>query len=623
MTKFEEIIDNPKIFKIILDEFFRDWPGSYDVMPVENPHSRLFKSDADFTSFCHAVRSKELGMMRCLQCDVEHANKAAKKGEPLYYTCHAGLMDIAVPIIVNGQLIATIFCGQSRWWDEKKEEEACQLTISAERELGFEIGELFALREITSQITARQVEDVENKLWEVAKYVSVLGSRKIEAERSKHELALRLRESIAIQDILHGFSEIVDDLGQFWGKLDEALEKIRLTIEADHGILLVCEQALEKGKSRGIIQSIANLPPSFKSRIYPVCDGNIREVIIDMQAKIVDMPSKPEHGSLYADILNLFAGNDPLDKIALVPLQLEPQYPAVMMFFLSNFHDVSQSRDIQQELGLLVQAGVQIVTAYQNCLLNKDRKWYAEVQGQWLENVSHQLLAPLNGIIGQGQNLLLHFYHWQEVDPARIDRTLETLIELSNWTSRLAKNFAWIARGDDYIKMLNLQVENDLPGKLISYARNVQGMAKARGVFRVHVDRERIGLLNGIVQIDRDFFKQAVTNLLDNAVKYANPRTEVLIRSSFAGNYGRIHITNYGIQVKESEVEKIFERGYRSEAAKNKYAVGTGIGLTIARKIIRLHNGNLKVDPSTETPQGWKTIFTISLPLLRERSRNE
>ena len=84
-TKFEEIIGNPRIFKIILDEFFHDWSGHYDIMPAETPSDRLFMNNVRITKFCQKVRSKKEGFDLCMNCDVKFADKLRKEGKPKYY----------------------------------------------------------------------------------------------------------------------------------------------------------------------------------------------------------------------------------------------------------------------------------------------------------------------------------------------------------------------------------------------------------------------------------------------------------------------------------------------------------------------------------------------------------
>lgn len=67
---------------------------------------------SNFTEFCDCTRKKELGGKRCQNCDVLWGKIAAEKREPVIYNCHTGLKDFAVPIIVNGKHIASIYGGQ-------------------------------------------------------------------------------------------------------------------------------------------------------------------------------------------------------------------------------------------------------------------------------------------------------------------------------------------------------------------------------------------------------------------------------------------------------------------------------------------------------------------------------
>ena len=77
------------------------------------------------------------------------------------------------------------------------------------------------------------------------------------------------------------------------------------------------------------------------------------------------------------------------------------------------------------------------------------------------------------------------------------------------------------------------------------------------------------------------------------------------------------------ILICENETELIFQRYYRSQSATQIYVVGSGIGLGIAREILRLHGGEIIASPSIETPLGWKTTITIILPIDMEKKTYE
>jgi len=200
-----------------------------------------------------------------------------------------------------------------------------------------------------------------------------------------------------------------------------------------------------------------------------------------------------------------------------------------------------------------------------------------------------------------------------------MENTLETVLWMSVWVSRLARNFQLINRLDDRKSPMTYVVLENVVRVLIGSARNVQGLAKQRGLRRVHVDQASVSLLNGRICVSNVLFTQVIGNLLDNAVKYSDKGTEVLIVGRLSDNYGEIHIINRGIPICKEEVKKIFKREYRTEAAKAKYAVGTGIGLTIAQDLIEQQGGLLTTAPSIpiEEPgySGYETTFKVLLPL--------
>lgn len=615
ITKFEQIIGNTRIFKMILDEVMHDWSGSYDIMPVENTEDRQIKDHKKFAEFCQKVRSTDDGLRRCMTCDLEFSKAAGKQGKPMHYLCHAGLMDIAVPIIVEGELIATIFCGQHRTKDKNIEEKALKRTQKTEVELGYKRGELLSLRKKTPALSYDVVQDVQEKLLEVATYVSSLGSSKLDAEKAKKDLAYRLFETEAIQKILLELSGTLYDVKDFWEKLDSVLDKICEIVGASFALFATCEQDISHGSVVGKIKASSEIPRRIGSLGFLSCNPSISNAITDMRPVVIDLNVEQAFVD-YLDkieLQHLEDGN--IDRVAIIPLRLDPENLGAMILFISKTYDVNKSLELQDELALLAQTATQIGVVYGKCVLYEKQKELTEIRSEWLENVSHQIVAPINGILGQAENLSRYYKTWQKNAPHKIDNTVVTLAELADWANRMARNFAWVANAKNHPLVLNLRLENDLPGRLIGYARNVQGAAKARGIYRVHVDSESVKELNNRVAIDNKIFKQAVTNLLDNAVKYSNFKTEVLLDSNITKTHGYINITNFGIPLTKDEVEKIFDRYYRTDVAKERYVIGSGIGLEIAREIMHLHGGDLIAKPSIQTAAGWKTTFVISLPL--------
>lgn len=614
-TKFEQIIGNTRIFKMILDEVMHDWPGSYDIMPAENTEDRQIKDHEKFAEFCQKVRSTDDGLRRCMKCDLDFSKAAGKQGKPMHYLCHAGLMDIAVPIIVEGELIATIFCGQHRTKDKNIEEKALQRTQKTEVELGYKRGELLNLRKKTPALSYDVVQGVQEKLLEVATYVSSLGSSKLDAEKAKKDLAYRLFETEAIQKILLELSGTLYDVKAFWEKLDSVLDKICEIVGASFALFATCEQDINNESVIGKIKASSEIPRRIGGLEFLSCNPSVSNALTDMQPVVINVNVEQAFVDYLDKLKSQHLEDDKIDRIAIIPLRLDPENLGALILFISKTHDVNKSLELKDELALLTQTATQIGVVYGKCVLYEKQKELTEIRSEWLENVSHQIVAPINGILGQAENLSRYYKTWQKNAPHKIDNTVVTLAELADWANRMARNFAWVANAKNHPLTLNLRLEDDLPGRLIGYARNVQGAAKARGVYRVHVDSESVKELNNRVAIDNKIFKQAVTNLLDNAVKYSNFKTEVLLDSNISKTHGYINITNFGIPLTKDEVERIFERYYRTDVAKERYVIGSGIGLEIAREIMRLHGGDLIAKPSIQTVAGWKTTFVISLPL--------
>jgi signal transduction histidine kinase len=229
--------------------------------------------------------------------------------------------------------------------------------------------------------------------------------------------------------------------------------------------------------------------------------------------------------------------------------------------------------------------------------------------------VTGQLMSPLNELVGQAENLARNFHRWYGDKKDKIDNSLQTMMELVQWSARMARNFAWLAKPDESDVAPTLEVYDNFVNLLIECARNVQGIAKAMGLNRVHVVGGPLAVLNNSIAIDSSLFKQAILNVLDNAVKYSDAGSEIQITGGKENGFGIIVITNWGIQLHENDIEQIFGHGYRTVEAKEKDGTGTGIGLGIARSIAQLHRGTLTASPSEKTDRGWKTSFVFKLPV--------
>ena len=96
--------------------------------------------------------------------------------------------------------------------------------------------------------------------------------------------------------------------------------------------------------------------------------------------------------------------------------------------------------------------------------------------------------------------------------------------------------------------------------------------------------------------IEKNLVAQAMSNILENAVKYADPGTTVTVSGHGDDKSVGIVIESIGIPVSEEEKHHLFERGYRGRAAMQKVAAGTGIGLYLASRVMTFHGGRIDVE---------------------------
>ncbi len=108
---------------------------------------------------------------------------------------------------------------------------------------------------------------------------------------------------------------------------------------------------------------------------------------------------------------------------------------------------------------------------------------------------------------------------------------------------------------------------------------------------------------------DKKWTSEAITNILDNAVKYIENNGEILINILKYEMYVRIDIEDNGSGLEEAEINNIFKRFYRGKNSNNQD--GVGIGLYLSREIITRQNGYIKV----KSKPGEGSVFSIFLLL--------
>ncbi|MCA8830872.1 HAMP domain-containing sensor histidine kinase [Hymenobacter pini] len=204
-----------------------------------------------------------------------------------------------------------------------------------------------------------------------------------------------------------------------------------------------------------------------------------------------------------------------------------------------------------------------------------------ETQRTFVSNASHELRTPLTATIGELQVLLN-----RERDPAAYREGVASVLHELQQLKLLINNLLDLTQ-------TNTGATDDIRlDELLWEAREAVLPEQRRRVQitlgELPEDAEQLEL-----QGNRQLLSRALTNLLDNALKYSPTDKPVEVRLDYRAGRRYIRVQDHGIGISEKALPQIFQPFFRADNARN--VVGHGVGLPLARKIIQLHGGDLLV----------------------------
>ncbi|MFN3485929.1 MAG: ATP-binding protein [Planctomycetota bacterium] len=232
--------------------------------------------------------------------------------------------------------------------------------------------------------------------------------------------------------------------------------------------------------------------------------------------------------------------------------------------------------------------------------VTEDRR-YERLRREFVANVSHELRTPLSIVRGYVETLRAGAWQDPAAAPeflASIESNVRRLEALTGDLLELAK----LESGGPVLRSRAVDLESLL--RRVHQAFEPLARRKSQS-FELEVG----GPLGDLVA-DPDLVERAVSNLVDNALKYTPEGGR--IRISAAGEAGavRVLVEDSGIGIPEADLPRIFERFYRVDKSRSRELGGTGLGLAIVKHIAQLHGGRIEV---TSRP-GEGSRFTLVLP---------
>lgn len=223
----------------------------------------------------------------------------------------------------------------------------------------------------------------------------------------------------------------------------------------------------------------------------------------------------------------------------------------------------------------------------------------------FLAGLSHQLRTPLGALV---QTLLN--YKRGIVDGEKMVRRLDYVIGQANVCSLLVAHLTYmdkVLRNEDFevgpVRLAMLAVETKI---------DFEHLTKERGL-DVAVDDSSLDRCLGEVRGHRELLRQVVVVLVDNAIKYSNDGSSIRIKGHEEIGGPFFEISNVGLRISRNDSDRIFNRGFRSEAAKALVPHGTGLGLWLAKKILDTHGATIRCSSETDGDES-RIVFKIRFP---------
>lgn len=257
--------------------------------------------------------------------------------------------------------------------------------------------------------------------------------------------------------------------------------------------------------------------------------------------------------------------------------------------------------------------------ALDNQLAEKDRKLEAKLaeekeflhrdrqkMGTYMENISHQLKTPIAGTLLNLEVLLV-----TEEDEKRYQK-LEDCVKKVQWMSDMTIVLLRLAQIDSGKIWMKRKKEN-LTGLIEECIDRTQPLTEEKGVgFEMDVPKECL------LSCDGFWLKEAMENVLKNAVEYADTGSLIQILLKEDTDYYKLYITNRGKRIEEEKRELIFDRFYQMEQGS-----GIGIGLHLAREIVTLHQGTLKVVDRSGLEEATTFQFILPKMIAKDHAQEE
>ncbi len=239
----------------------------------------------------------------------------------------------------------------------------------------------------------------------------------------------------------------------------------------------------------------------------------------------------------------------------------------------------------------------------QIALLAKNEQLRADL----LRSISHDLRTPLTSISGNTENLL---YHFEQLDADTRRQLLTDVYDDARWLTALVENLLAITRISE--GRMKLSMSPQLVEEVVSEALRHVSRKECEYHITTHYSEELM-----LAQMDARLISQVIVNLVDNAIKYTPPGSDIVISAHREGDKVAISVADNGPGIPDERKEDVFRMFYTGEHRVVDCRRSLGLGLSLCRSIVEAHGGTLTLTDNTcrrepfGAPHG--AVFTFTL----------
>ena len=234
-----------------------------------------------------------------------------------------------------------------------------------------------------------------------------------------------------------------------------------------------------------------------------------------------------------------------------------------------------------------------------NDTLHRLESSFAELK-RFTADASHELRTPLTALRTVGEVALR-----QGESPAALRETIGSMLEEAQRLHDLIESLLTLARMESGKVAISLEAVNlTALAEEVRDSLHVLATEKQQTIELVFDD-------NITATADRLLLRQALVNIVHNAIRYAPPATRIAIRTARQGNQGVIEVTDQGPGIATEHQQKIFERFYRVDKSRSRAEGGHGLGLAIAKWSVERQGGRIAVKSAVGKGSVFRIIFPV------------